>query len=195
MIFEEVIPGFADTASAILFVFGIGFLVANVLLIADLARYQIRKRTALLTWPAVTPRYHGFNLALGVACGVLIAVKVFYLERPLTQLFGEGMMFVYYGYAYPLTTRIARGFYRDGVWAESGFIPWARLSSVTWKEEGGHVALLLVSRGRAAVRRLGVPGRLYGEVRRVLLDKIKAHDIHIGGTGLDLGSRGETDGV
>jgi hypothetical protein len=195
MIPGGVLPGFADTASAILFVFGIGFLVANALLIADLIRYQLRKRSALLTWPAATPRYHGFNLALGVACGVLIAVKVFYLRRPLEQLFGEGMMFVYYGYTYPLTTRIARGFYRDGVWAENGFIAWPRLSSVTWKEEGGQAVLLLVSRGRFAVRRLGVPGRLYAEVRRVLLDKIKAHDIHIGGTGLDLGSRGETDGV
>jgi hypothetical protein len=44
-------------------------------------------------------------------------------------------------------------------------------------------------------RRLVVPGRLYGEARRVLLDRIKAHDIQFGGTGLELGSRDETGGV
>ena len=92
MILEGAVPGFADAASVILLLFGIGFLVANLLLIADLARHQLRKRTALLVWTAALPRYHGFNLALGVACGLLIAVKVFYLRRPLEQLFGEGMM-------------------------------------------------------------------------------------------------------
>jgi hypothetical protein len=188
-------PGFADAAAAILFVFGIGFLAANIVLIADLVRYQLRKRSALLAWDAGKPRYHGFNLALGVACGILIATKVFYLRRPLDQLFGEGMMFVYYGYAYPLSTRIARGFYRDGIWTERGFVRWANISSVSWKEEAGQTILMVVSRGKAAVRRVAVPGRLYGEARRVLLDRIKAHDVHIGGTGLDLGSRGETDGI
>ncbi len=195
MIPEGGVPGFADAASAILFLFGVGFLAANLLLIADLARYQIRKRTALLVWPGGTPRYHGFNLALGVACGVLIAVKVFYLGRPLQQLFGEGMMFVYYGYAYPLTTRIQRGFYRDGIWADNGFLRWGNISSVSWKEAEGQATLVLVSHGKRAVRHLGVPGHRYGEARRVLIDRIKAHDIHIGGTGLDLGSRGETDGI
>lgn len=189
------LPGFADAASAILFLFGVGFLVANIILIADLIRYQVRKRSAVLIWPGARPRYHGFNLALGVACGALIATKVFYLERPLNQLFGEGMMFVYYGYAYPLTTRIARGLYRDGIWSDSRFVPWSQIASVAWKEEAGRVTLQLVSRGRNVVRTLAVPGHLYGQARRVLLDRIKAHDIHIGGTGLDLGSRGETDGV
>jgi hypothetical protein len=40
-----------------------------------------------------------------------------------------------------------------------------------------------------------VPGHLYGEARRLLQDRIKAHDIHIGGAGLDLGSRSEADAV
>jgi hypothetical protein len=57
------------------------------------------------------------------------------------------------------------------------------------------MTLVLISRSRKVARRLIVPGRLYGEARRVLLDRIKAHDVHIGGTGLDLGSRGETDSI
>jgi hypothetical protein len=103
-------------------------------------------------------------------------------------------MFVYYAALVPLTTRIARGFYEDGVWAETGFMPWQQISAVSWKEEGG-VTLVLISRIKSIARRLEVPGNLYGQARRVLLDKVKAHDIRIGGTGLDLGSRTGTDAV
>jgi hypothetical protein len=40
-----------------------------------------------------------------------------------------------------------------------------------------------------------VPGAQYGEARRVLLDRVKAHDIHIGGAGLNLGTREEGDSI
>ena len=192
---EAVAPWFGDAATSVLFVFGVGFLIANLKLIVDLVLYQLRRRSALLVWEGARPRYYGFNLALGVACGVLVATKVFILRRPLQQLFGEGMMFIYYGYAYPLTTRIARGFYRDGIWTDGAFVRWSAIAAVSWKEEDGRVTLVLVSRARQLTRRLVVPGHLYGEARRVLLDRIKAHDIQIGGTGLDLGSRGQTDAI
>ena len=39
------------------------------------------------------------------------------------QLFGISMMFVYYGYLVPLSRRIGRGFYADGIWSETGFVP------------------------------------------------------------------------
>lgn len=178
----------------LLFLFGVGFLVANLKVVADLLRFRVRKGSALLIWENPKPRFYGFSLALGVALGFLLAFKVFVQDRPLDQLFGEGMMFVYYGYAFPLSTRIARGFYRDGVWSDSGFMPWQQISAVAWKEEGT-VTLILISRLRSIARPLHVPGTLYGEARRLLRDKIKAHDIHIGGAGLDLGSRDETDAV
>ena len=103
-------------------------------------------------------------------------------------------MFVYYGYAFPLSTRISRGFYRDGVWSDSGFLQWPHISAVSWKEEGG-ITLVLVSHFRHIARRLEVPAHLYGEARRVLRDRIRDHDLHIGGTGLDLGSREGGDAV
>jgi hypothetical protein len=103
-------------------------------------------------------------------------------------------MFVYYGYTFPLHTRIARGFYRDGVWSDTGFLKWGQISAVSWKEEKG-VTLVLISHLRTIARRLEVPGNLYGEARRVLRERIKAHDIHIGGAGLDLGSRDDQDTV
>ena len=40
---------------------------------------------------------------------------------------------------------------------------------------------MLISHFRSIASRLDVPGHLYGQARRLLRDKIKAHDIHIGG--------------
>ena len=180
--------------SQVLFFFGIGFLAANMKVIADLLRFRARKTSAVLVWKNPKPPYYGFALALGVVLGLLVAFKVLILGRPPNQLFGEVMMFVYYGYAFPLSTRIARGFYRDGVWSDSGFMPWGQISAVSWKEEGA-VTLVLISHFRSIARRLQVPGHLYGQARRVLRDKVKAHDIHIRGSGLDLGSRDEQDAV
>jgi hypothetical protein len=178
----------------VLFLFGIGFLAANIKIIADLLSFRVRRRSALLIWQVPKPRFYGFSLGLGVLLGFLLAFKFFVQHRPPNQLFGEAMMFLYYGYALPLSTRIARGFYRDGVWADSGFMRWAQIAAVSWKEEGT-VALILISRFRQIARRLEVPGDLYGQARRLLRDRVKAHDVRIGGAGLDLGSRDEADAV
>lgn len=178
----------------VLFLFGVGFLIANLVVATDLLRFLRRKRSALLVWQNPKPRFYGFSLGLGVILGLLFLFKLLVLRRPLSGLFGEAMMFVYYGYTFPLSTRIARGFYQDGVWADTGFLPWGQIAAVSWKEEQG-VTLVLISHLKSIARRLHVPGELYGEARRLLRDKIKAHDIHIGGTGLDLGSRDEQDSV
>jgi hypothetical protein len=179
----------------VLFLFGVGFLIANVKVVGELLRFRLRKPTALLVWEAAKPPYYGFTLALGVMLGLLLAFKVFVQHRPLQQLFGEAMMFVYYGYAFPLSTRISRGFYQDGIWSDSGFMKWGQISAVSWKEEGGRVVLLLISHFRNIARKLTVPGPLYGQARKLLREKIKAQDIHMGGAGLDLGSRDDTDAV
>jgi hypothetical protein len=173
---------------------GLGFLVANVQVALQLASYHRRRRSALLVWEPPKPRFYGLNLALGVMFGALIAVDVFLLRRPLSSLFGEVMMCGYYGYAFPMSTRIARGFYGDGVWADSGFMPWTQISSVSWKDEPT-ATLVLMSQVRSIARRLSVPGELYGQVRRFLRDRIAAHDLQIFGPGLDLGSRDERDAV
>jgi hypothetical protein len=183
---ETLVDFFGWAAPRVLFLFGVGFLAANLKTGADLFRYYRRRRSALLIWEGPKPRFYGFNLALGVVFGLLIIVKLFVLRRPLEQLFGEAMMFLYYGYAFPLSVRIARGFYRDGVWSDSGFMRWTQISGVSWKEEGP-ITLVLISKMRSIARRLVVPGHLYGQARRLLLDRIQAREIHISGTGLDLG--------
>src|SRR5437763_5476366 len=148
----------------VLFLFGIGFLIANLLVIVDLIRFRIRKRSALLVWQGEKPRFYGFSLALGVLLGVLFVFKLFVQHRPVQTLLGESMMFVYYGYALPLSTKIARGFYRDGIWSDSGFMRWGQISAVSLKEEG-HITLVLISDCTNIARRLEVPGNLYGQAR------------------------------
>jgi hypothetical protein len=73
-------------------------------------------------------------------------------------------------------------------------MPWSEISAVSWKDEDV-VTLILISQGHSLARRLEVPGHRYGEARRVLLDRIKAHDIQMGGTGLKLGTRDDRDSV
>ena len=102
-------------------------------------------------------------------------------------------MFVYYGYLLPLSRRIGRGFYEDGIWADSGFIPYNEVGGISWREGEHQVTLILISRLRNLARRLTVPGDNYGAARRLLRDKIGEHEIHFSGTGLDLGEHDERD--
>lgn len=186
----------------LLFVLGIGFLVANMRAGLDVVRFLRRRSTALLTWRGPRPRYYGMQLALGVILGVLLAYDILRLMRaapPMRgrfapQVFGVGMMFVYYGYLVPLSRRIGRGFYADGIWSETGFVPYWRIGAVSWRE-GEEIALVIVSRLRNLARRLIVPGVHYGAARRLLREKIAAHDIQLIHTGLQLGAHDEIDDV
>lgn len=177
----------------LLFLFGVGFLFANLKVVVDVVRFRVRRSSALLVWQPPKPRFYGVSILLATVLGLLVAAKLIQ-RRPPDELFGEAMMLVYYGYAFPMSTRILRGFYSDGVWSDSGFMPWSHISAVTWRQDGP-VTLILISKLRSLARRLEVPGNLYGEARRVLLDKVRAHDIHFGGAGLDLGGGDGTDTV
>src|SRR4051812_2957877 len=103
--------------TSVLLLLGLGFLVANVRLGLEYLRYRRRRRGALLTWPGPKPPYYGMALAIGVARGLLVFVKLVLLHPP-RQAYGETMMFVYYAYMLPLSQRITRGFYEDGIWAD-----------------------------------------------------------------------------
>jgi hypothetical protein len=105
------------------------------------------------------------------------------------------MMFLYYGYLLPLSTRIARGLYEDGVWTDSGFMAYGDIGGLSWKGGTG-ATLVLASRLRAIARTLTVPGTRLGEVRRVLREKIGERAIEFdGGPGLHLGSRDTRESV
>ena len=96
-------------------------------------------------------------------------------------------MFLYYAYLLPLNLRIRRGFYADGIWADTAFIPYNEVGGISWREGQHQVTLIVISRIRNFARRLAVPLDNYGAARRLLRDKIAKNDIQFSGTGLDLG--------
>ncbi len=183
------------TVQDILLLLGAGFLVANVRTALEFLRFLRKRSSALLVWLPPKPPYYGLLIAIGVMMGLLLVYSLSLSPiRSARQLFGEGMMFVYYTAAVAMNRAIARGFYADGIWADGGFMPYAQIGAVSWREEK-EPTLLLTARMRHVARRLVVPGNLYGAARRLLRDKIQAHDIRFLRTGLDLGMRDERDNV
>lgn len=176
--------------TGVLLLLGLGFLVANARLVLQYLVFLRRRRDAVLVWPGPRPPYYGVGLAIGVALGFLVFFKLVVIQR---QAFGEIMMFVYYAYLLPLSTRIRRGFYQDGIWADTTFIPYNEVGGISWREGEHEVTLIVISRLRNLARRLVVPGDKYGAARRLLRDKIGEHEIHFSGTGLDLGAHDERD--
>ena len=177
--------------NGVLLVLGGGFLIANARIVFQYLTFRRRRRTALLTWTAPKPPYYTLVLMIGAAVGILGIAKIL-VHR---QVFGETMMFVYYACLTPLSRRIKRGFYGDGIWADTSFIAYNEVGGISWREGEHQVTLMVISRLRNLARRLAVPIEHYGAARRLLRDKIAAHDIHFFGTGLDLGEHDERDEV
>ena len=178
--------------AGVLILFGIGFLVANAVLLFQYIRFLRRRRGALLIWPTPKPPHYGVGVILAVVLGILIICELVVLHR---QAFGEGMMFLYYALLLPLSLRIRRGFYEDGIWADSAFSPYHEVGGVTWRETEQSVTLIVISRLRNLARRLAVPVENYGAARRLLRDKIAKHELQLTGAGLDLGDRDQRDVV
>jgi len=174
---------------------GLLFLVVNLKVGREILLWWRSRARALLVWNAPKPPYYALNLAIGVMLGLLLFVSVFVIRRPASSVFGELMMFLYYGYLLPLSTRITRGLYADGVWTDSGFMRYAEIGGLSWKE-GPRPTLVIASRLRAIARTMAIPGTRLGEVRRLLREKIGDHAIELdAGPGLHLGSRDTRESV
>jgi hypothetical protein len=180
--------------SRILFFFGVGFFVANVRLLLQFFRFVRLKSSAVLTWPGRRPPFYGLLLVLGAVLSLLIVYKLMVLRVHPIRVFGETMMLVYYAYMVPLSLKIGRGFYQDGIWSDGGFVPYSTIGGLSWRE-GEQLTLVLIDRMRQFGRKLTVPHSYYGAARRVLRDKIAAHDIHFTGKAFDLGLHDERDDV
>jgi len=168
---------FGSGPGIVMLMFGVGFFLANARIALDYTRFVRRRNGAQLTW---RPRSTNAAMAaaIAVALGALILVKVFYLHM---QAFGETMMFAYYAYLLPLSRRIARGFYADGIWTDGGFMPYEEIGGVTWRDGETSGTLIVSSRLRTIARRLAVPGDKYSAAKRLVREKIR-----IARTGLGL---------
>jgi hypothetical protein len=172
----------------VLAILGIGFLIANLKLAYDYVQFLRRRSAALLTWRSRRPPQFVFAVSLGAALGLLVFTKLVLLHR---QAFGESMMFLYYAYFFPMSLTIGRGFYEDGIWAETTFIPYAEVGGISWREGEHQATLIVISRLRNLARQLTVPGDKYAAARRLLRDKIGDQANRFGGTGLDLSAANE----
>lgn len=177
-----------------LLLLGCGFLVVNVRFAIRFAKYLRLKRSAILSWPGRRPRFYALQLLFPLVFMAVIIVKLLVWRMSPLNIFGEFMMLVYYGYVLPLGVRIGRGFYEDGLWLDDGFLPYARIGRIAWREDPP-LTLLVMPRTQARARRLEVPERYYGEARRLLRDRIAQHDITLGDKTLDLGSHDQSEDV
>jgi hypothetical protein len=179
---------------------GLLFVVVNLKVGSQIARWWRMRHQATVTWPPPRPPFFTINISIGVMLGVLLFVTSYAeigVQRrglaAIPSLFGVAMMFVYYGYLLPLSTRIRRGLYQDGVWTDSGFMRYTDIGGLTWK---GDDTLIMASREKALARRLRVPGVHLGEVRHFLREKIGEHAIAFdAGPGLHLGTRDTRESV
>jgi hypothetical protein len=184
----------AQALEVSLIALGLLFLAVNVRVGRELLVWWRHRSAALLVWAAPRPPFYAVNLAIGVMLGITLLATVIFVPRPTASVFGEVMMFGYYGYLLPLSTRIKRGLYDDGVWTDSGFMAYGDIGGLSWKEGAG--TLVLASRLRASARTLSVPGTRLGEVRRLLREKIGERAIAFdGGPGLHLGTRDTRESV
>jgi hypothetical protein len=180
--------------TTVLLVLGGGFLIFNLYLFFQYYRNRRLQRFALVTWPPPRPPLYRLFLWVGAVLAIVIFYKLAVLKLHPKFVFGETMMLVYYVYAMPLAQKIRPGLYEDGIWTDGGYIAYGNIGGLTWRE-GDHTTLVVLYRWRSFARKVIVPEPVYGEARKVLRDKIAAHDIHFTGKPIDLGLHDERDDV
>lgn len=177
----------AGTLRQVLVALGVLFVIVNARVGWQLQSWWRLRREAVLVWPAPKPPFFAINLAIGVMLGVILLITAYRMPRGFASLFGLMMMFTYYGYLLPLSARVRRGLYRDGIWTDSGYMSYREIGGLTWR---GQDTLVLASRQKTLARRLAVPGPHLGEVRHLLREEIGRHTIEFDeGPGLHLGTR------
>ena len=177
------------------FVFAAVFIVANIVVGRRLLRAWRLRHQAVLTWPAPRPPYYGLMLVIGLVLGLLVLVNVFWLRRSASHWFWELMMVAYYGYLFPLSTQIRQGFYEDGVWAGPGFVRYADIGSLTWREDAQIVLLLVPREGEPWRGASSCRSSSTRKARRLLRDSIQAQQILLSRPGLDLFGHDEREDV
>lgn len=183
-----------DPLAVILLILGAGFLAANLAILADLVRYRRRAARGILTWRLPQPRTALFSKAIAVALGLLLIYKLLVLRWPPVRVFGEGMMFLYYAIWYPLGLTVERGFYEDGIWLERGFVKYADVTGLTWREDPLPTLVAVAGRLRRAGH-LEVPLDHFAQARVILRERIAADQLHMPRPLLDLGGHDRRDDV
>jgi hypothetical protein len=182
-----------DPLGTLLYLFGVGFLAANLVTGWTCVQDWRRRHDGLLVWRMPPTRFAALPVLISAGLGILIVYKLVVLAWPVWRLFGEGMMLLYYVYLYPLSLRLKRGFYEQGIRFDRGFARWEDIRGLTWHPEGPPV--LVAAHRHQQAGRLTVPVDQFGAARRVLRDRIAAHKLHFTPGPLDLGGHDEREDV
>lgn len=168
------------TSNTLLTLILLGLGVYFSLLVASaLSQYFLFRRlrpTALLTW-----RGRSRHLRLLVALGVVsLGVAAFNrsLDRPFHHVYSQAVMAAYFILMVPLVSHIDVGLYRDGVWADTGFLRYEKIGRLAFLETP-EIVLVMVPRGRSGTFRLPVPRSEYGAVRKVIEEKIRSRALRM----------------
>jgi hypothetical protein len=159
----------------------------TIQLIRGLLGYQAYRRvrpTAIITWPAPPQATTPWLVALGVLGGGLAVLNA-WLGRPPHHVYGLAVMAVYFVVMVPLATRIRFGLYRDGIWADAGFIRWEEIARIAFVERPDLLLILIPRSGHGSFR-LPVPSGEYGAVRKLLAEKSRDGELHLDPTILGL---------
>jgi hypothetical protein len=145
--------------------------------LAGYRRFRQVWPTALVTWAVPPPTLLPWLLALGVL-GAATAAFNAWMQRPAHHVVGLALMAAYFLGMVPLALRIRLGLYRDGVWADRGFLPWADIARIAFVESPRIVLLLTPRRGGPSFR-LPVPADEYGTVRKLIDEKTREGRLHL----------------
>jgi len=152
---------------------GVYFSVAIVLRLVAYLRFRRERGEALATWPARRPPILPLLTLLG---GVALALAAWGVAagRPAVHVWSQASTALYFLALVPLTFRIPRGLYQNGVWADRGFLRYDEVGRLAFLEEP-EIVLVLLRRGtRAGAYRLQVPPAEYGGVRKLLSERARA---------------------
>jgi hypothetical protein len=87
-------------------------------------------------------------------------------------------MSLYFVLMVPLSARIHLGLYRDGVWADDGFLPSARIGRMAFRETP-EIVLILLPRGRPRLLRRRCRGTSTPRSARSSREKIRARILNV----------------
>jgi hypothetical protein len=163
--------------TVVLLALGIYFSVLLIRGFLGYLRFRRVRPTALITWPVPHPAHLRFMIALGILNTGLTVLNGL-LARPFHHVFGLGVMALYFVLMVPLSLRIHLGFYRDGVWADAGFLRYGDIGRLAFLETP-EIVLVLLPRGGSGSFKLPVPPAEYGAVRKVLEEKIRDHVVNV----------------
>jgi hypothetical protein len=170
------------------------FSIWIVISLIKFSQFKKVAKHAVLTWESPRPWYYNLCVGIGFFMVFLTIMSTFALNRPPLVIVAEALMAIFYTLVFPLVFRIRKGFYASGIWAERSFIPYRSIRWLGWKETP-QVTLAMKAEGRFGTKYafLRVPGDYYGQVRRILADRIKQDSLALETSVLGLDSSAPTE--